>query len=41
MGDLNADRTRMNEFYAYCERATKDYKSFGAPTSEEGVETPF
>ena len=31
MGYLNADRTRMNEFYAYCERAKKDYKSFGAP----------
>ena len=37
MGDMKADRTRMNEFQAYCERAKTDYKSFN-PSMKAGIE---
>ena len=37
MGDMKADRTRMDEFYAYCEHGKKDYKSFGVPM-KAGIE---
>ena len=37
MGDMKVDRTRLDEFYAYCERGKKDYKSFG-PSMKAGIE---